>query len=70
MVLFHTGSLIMVGEDNERSGKAWPEEGGVAMGAHNWGLEVIPFEDSMSFFDVHQNWLAKNGVNLLETVDT
>jgi kynurenine formamidase len=81
VVLFHTGWLSLVGEDNERFGKAQPglgvdgakylaEQGVVAVGADNWGLEVIPFEDGTGVFEVHQTLLAKHGVYILENMNT
>lgn len=81
VVLFHTGWLSLVGEDNERFGKAQPglgvdgakylaEQGVVAVGADNWGLEVIPFEDGTGVFEVHQTLLAKYGVYILENMNT
>lgn len=81
VVLFHTGWLSLVGEDNERFGKAQPglgvdgaeflaDQGVVAVGADNWGLEVIPFEDGTGVFEVHQTLLTKNGVYILENMNT
>lgn len=81
VVLFHTGWLSLVGEDNERFGKAEPglgvdganylvDQGVVAIGADNWGLEVIPFEDGTGVFEVHQVLLAKSGVYILENMNT
>lgn len=81
VVLFHTGWLSLVGQDNERFGKAQPglgvdgakylaNKGVVAVGADNWGLEVIPFEDGTGIFEVHQTLLAKNGVYILENMNT
>ncbi|MFL1486292.1 cyclase family protein [Marinobacter sp. LN3S78] len=81
VVLFHTGWLSLVGNDNERFGKAEPGlgvdgakylagQGVVAVGADTWGLEVIPFEDGTGVFEVHQTLLAKNGVYILENMNT
>lgn len=81
VVLFHTGWLGLVGSDNERFGKAEPglgvdgaeflaAEGVVAVGADTWGLEVIPFEEGAGVFEVHQTLLAKNGVYILENMNT
>ncbi|WP_148863908.1 cyclase family protein [Marinobacter fonticola] len=81
VVLFHTGWLSLVGEDNERFGKAQPglgvdgarylaDQGVVAVGADTWGLEVIPFEEGSGVFEVHQTLLAKNGVYILENMNT
>ncbi|MFP6584454.1 MAG: cyclase family protein [Candidatus Hydrogenedentota bacterium] len=42
----------------------------VAIGADQWGLEVIPGEDSELLFPVHQELLAKNGIYILENMKT
>ena len=81
VVLFYTGWLNLVGEDNERFGKAEPglgvdgaqylaDQGVVAVGSDTWGLEVIPFEENSGVFEVHQTLLTKNGVYILENMDT
>lgn len=81
VVLFHTGWLNLVGKDNERFAKAEPglgvdgaqylaDLGVVAIGSDTWGLEVIPFEEDSGVFEVHQTLLAKNGVYILENMDT
>lgn len=81
VVLFHTGWLSLVGEDNARFAKAEPglgvdgaqylaDQGVVAVGADTWGLEVIPFEEGSGVFEVHQTLLTKNGVYILENMDT
>ena len=81
VVLFHTGWLNLVGQDNARFGKGEPglgvdgaqylaDKGVVAVGADNWGLEVIPFEEGAGIFAVHQTLLARNGVYILENMDT
>jgi kynurenine formamidase len=81
VVLFHTGWLNLVGEDNERFAQAEPglgvdgaqylaEQGVVAVGADTWGLEVIPFEENRGPYEVHQTLLTKHGVYILENMDT
>lgn len=81
VVLFHTGWLGLVGNDNQRFGKAEPglgvdgaeylaNLGVVAVGADNWGLEVIPFEEGTGVFEVHQTLLTKHGVYILENMNT
>jgi kynurenine formamidase len=81
VVLFHTGWLDLVGENNERFAKAEPglgvdgaqylaDQGVVAVGADTWALEVIPFEEGSGIFEVHQTLLTKNGVYILENMNT
>lgn len=81
VVLFHTGWLDLVGKDNERFSKAEPglgvngaqylaDQGVVAIGADTWALEVIPFEEGTGIFEVHQTLLTKNGVYILENMNT
>ncbi|MDT0633343.1 cyclase family protein [Spectribacter hydrogenoxidans] len=81
VVLFHTGWLELVGEDDERYITAEPglglegarylaERNVVAVGADTWGLEVIPFEEGVGVFEVHQELLARNGIYILENMDS
>jgi kynurenine formamidase len=81
VVLFHTGWQALVGKDNKRfmSGEPGLGKGGaeylaakgvVAVGADTWGLEVLPFEKDVGVFEVHQILLARNGVFILENMDT
>jgi kynurenine formamidase len=81
VVLFHTGWLSLVGKDDERYNKAEPglgKEGAeylagkevLAVGADSWGLEVLPFEPGVGVFEVHQILLAKNGIYILENMNT
>ena len=44
--------------------------GAVAVGSDTWGVEAMPFENAGEFFPVHQELLAKNGVYILENMDT
>ena len=44
--------------------------GVVAVGADSWALEVIPAEKEGEMFPVHPELLAKNGVYILENMDT
>ena len=80
VVLFYTGWLSLVGKDNDRYNKAEPglgKEGAeylagkevLAVGADTWGLEVVPFE-GVGVFEVHQILLAKNGMYILENMNT
>lgn len=81
VVLFHTGWMNLIGVDNERFGRAQPGIGVdgaqylagldvVAVGADTWALEVLPSEDPEQAFPVHPTLLAKNGVYILENMDT
>ncbi|MEZ5929957.1 MAG: hypothetical protein R3C55_15930 [Parvularculaceae bacterium] len=42
----------------------------VAIGADNWGLEVVPAENPENVFPVHQYLLAEKGVYVLENIQT
>jgi kynurenine formamidase len=44
--------------------------GAVAVGADSWAVEAIPHEDEGTAFPVHQQLLARNGVYILENMDT
>lgn len=81
VVLFHTGWLNVADSDKERfmkgepglgvGGAAWlASQGVVAVGSDTWGVEVVPFEKADEAFPVHQELLAKNGVYILENMDT
>lgn len=81
VVLFHTGWLSLIGQQNERFAAGEPglgvngarflaSRGVVAVGADSWGVEVIPFETGSGVFQVHQDLLAKNGTYLLENMNT
>ena len=81
VVLFHTGWLDMLGQDSQRYAAGEPgitvdaaewlaEQGVVAVGADTWGVEVVPFVDPNRMWEAHQVLLAKNGVYILETMNT
>lgn len=81
VVLFHTGWLSMLEEDSDAFGAGWPglgldgarylaSLGVVAVGADTIGLEVIPLEADSGNFEGHQILLAKNGVYILENMNT
>jgi kynurenine formamidase len=81
VVLFHTGWLNIMDSDPERFMAGQPGLGVdgaqylaglgvVAVGADNWALEVLPSEDPQQAFPVHPELLAKNGVYILENMDT
>ena len=81
VVLFYTGWLSLVGKDDRRYisvepglGKAGAEylasKEVLAVGADNWGLEAIPFEPGVGVFEVHQILIPKNGIYILENINT
>lgn len=81
VVIFHTGWLSVADKDKAKYmggepglGKEGAEllaaRGVVAVGADTWGVEAVPFEVKTEAFPVHQILLAKNGVYLLETMNT
>ena len=81
VVLFHTGWMQLLGQENERFISSQPgpgvegaeylaDLGVVAIGADTPALEVIPFENPQRVFAVHQTLLAKKGVYILESMNT
>lgn len=81
VVLFHTGWMQLLGTDNQRFISVQPgvgvegaeylaDLGVVAIGADTPALEVIPFENPQRVFAVHQTLLAKQGVYILENMNT
>ena len=81
VVLLHTGWLNMMDIDPAKFMASQPGLGVqgakylaglgvVAVGADNWALEVLPSEDPNQAFPVHPELLAKNGVYILENMDT
>lgn len=81
VVLLHTGWLDVMDADPVRFMSGQPglglegakylaKLGVVAVGADNWALEAIPAEDPDQAFPVHPELLAKNGVYILENMDT
>jgi len=81
VVLFYTGWLDLVGKDDKRYISAEPglgKEGALylvskevlAVGADTWGLEAIPFEQGVGVFEVHQILIPRNGIYILENVNT
>jgi kynurenine formamidase len=81
VVLFHTGWLPMADKDpktfiatqpglGKEGAQYLADAGVVAIGADTAALEVIPFEVKDELFAVHQILLAKNGVHILENVNT
>jgi kynurenine formamidase len=80
VVIFHTGWLGLIGNDDKRYGAGEPgvgvegakyltSKGVVAVGADTCAVETIPFE-SKNVFEVHQILLAMNGTYILENMDT
>ncbi len=81
VVLFYTGWLDLVGKDNKRYLAGEPGLGKdgalylaskevVAVGSDTWGLEVLPFEQGVGVFEVHQILLPRNGIYILENMNT
>lgn len=81
VVLFHTGWLNVMESDPVRFMSGEPglgldgarylaELGVVAVGSDTWGVEVLPSENPNHAFPVHPELLAKNGVYILENMDT
>ena len=81
VVIFHTGWLSLVGKDDKRYISGEPglgKEGAeylaskevVAVGADSWGLEAIPFEPGVGVFEVHQILIPRNGIYILENINT
>jgi len=81
VVLIHTGWLNVADEDPARfmagepgygrDGAAYLASlGVVAVGADSWAIEVLPGEAEDVQFPVHQELLARNGVYILENMDT
>lgn len=81
VVILHTGWQKLATSDPERFLAGMPGLGVdgakflaskdvVAVGADTWGLEVLPGEDPEIVFPVHQELLAKNGIYILENMNT
>ncbi|MGE0625641.1 MAG: cyclase family protein [Pseudomonadales bacterium] len=81
VVLFHTGWLNVADTDKAKFMAGEPGLGVdgarylaglgvVAVGSDTWAVEVIPHEDPSLAFPVHPELLAKNGVYILENMDT
>lgn len=84
VVLFHSGWLNLLDgskPDLKRFGSVEPglgksgaeylvEKEVVAVGADTWGVEAVPFEDGTGVFEVHQILIPKNGIFILENMDT
>ncbi len=81
VVLIHTGWLALAKSDPKKFMETEPGLGAdaaeylaslgvVAVGADCWGLEAVPAQDPKQAFPVHQILLAKNGIYILENVQT
>ena len=81
VVLLHTGWQDMAARDAKAFMAGAPglgQEGAeylvskevVAVGADQWGLEVIPFEKGVGVFEIHQILLPRNGTYILENMNT
>jgi kynurenine formamidase len=81
VVLFHTGWQAMAAKDAKAFMAGEPglgKEGAeylaskevVAVGADQWALEVVPFEKGVGVFEVHQILLPRNGIFILENMNT
>ena len=42
----------------------------IAVGADTWGVETVPFEKGVGVFEIHQMLIPKNGIVILEAIDT
>lgn len=81
VVLFHSGWMNMIDKDLVMYKKGEPGLGKsgatylaglevMAVGGDTWGLEVLPAETEGEMFPVHQTLLTKNGIYILENMDT
>jgi kynurenine formamidase len=81
VVLFNTGWITLIGKEDERYRTVAPglgKEGALylaeknitAVGADNFGVEVVPFEEGNGQYEIHQIMLAKKGIFLLENMNT
>lgn len=81
VVLLHTGWLSLVGKDKEKFIRSEPGPGieaaeyfaareVIAVGDDTSRLEADPHEKPGLFFPVHQILLAKNGIYILENINT
>jgi kynurenine formamidase len=81
VVLFNSGWMNMMTKDLVTYNKGEPGLGKdgaeflaskevMAVGGDSWGLEVLPAETAGEMFPVHQILLPKNGIYILENMDT
>jgi len=81
VVLLHTGWMTMLDEDPVAFASGAPglgrdgarylaSLGVVAIGGDSTALEAVPHEEGSGNYEVHQILLAKNGVYILENIDS
>lgn len=84
VVLFHSGWLDLLDGENPdpdryvstepglgKTGAHYLAEiGVVAVGADTWGVEALPFPKGTGVFEVHQILIPKNGIYILENMET
>ena len=84
VVLFHSGWLNLLdgpNKDPKRWGSGEPglgksgaeylvEKQVLSVGADTWGVEAVPFEKGVGVFEIHQILIPKNGITMLEAMDT
>jgi kynurenine formamidase len=81
VVLFNTGWITLIGKEDVRYMAGEPglgKEGALyladmnvtAVGADNFGVEVVPFEEGNGQYEIHQILLARKGIFLLENMNT
>jgi kynurenine formamidase len=81
VVLFHTGWQALAETDVDRFMTGEPglgvagarhlaQIGVVAVGADTWAVEALPHEDTKQVFPVHVELLARNGIYILENMNT
>lgn len=81
VVLFNSGWMNMMAKDLTTYNKGEPGLGKsgaeflaskevMAVGADSWALEVLPAETEGEAFPIHQILLARNGIYILENMDT
>src|SRR3546814_8135404 len=81
VVVCHTGWLSMLDRDAKQFGAGEPGIDAaaaehvaslepVAGGMDTWGIEAVPFPNPERIWEGHQILLAKNGVYILEPLDT
>lgn len=80
-VLIHTGWGDLWTDDPETYAQSEPgiswdaahwltEHRPSLLGADNWALEVVPFEQPSKFFWVHQHVVAETGTHIIENIST
>lgn len=84
VVLFHSGWLNLLDGENQDHDRYVSTEPGVgksgaeylaeievvAVGADTWGVEAVPFPEGTGVFEIHQILIPKNGIFILENMDT